>query len=235
MKKNKLVRCGKGTLVIAYKKECSEIVIVDKYSSIDAFVDTVYPKGNNPLSPENDTEILEIKWNRKSVSLNNCKWTFKSLQDFLRDKTGYVVTDCDIISTEGKQMIGTTWRKSVHGIEEVREALGEKLFIKGRDGDCKVNFHGDMIRANSQRYQTFLTKGTRCAKCGLGGKFFAKEKKIWEKSFHLEFYGIDENGEEVLMTKDHIIPRSLGGKNSVDNYQTMCTRCNMKKGNRLEE
>lgn len=46
---------------------------------------------------------------------------------------------------------------------------------------------------------------------------------------------IDENGKEVLMTKDHIIPKSKGGADDISNYQTMCERCNEAKGNRLED
>ena len=45
---------------------------------------------------------------------------------------------------------------------------------------------------------------------------------------------IDDNGQEVLITKDHIIPKSKGGKDKLDNYQTMCVRCNKRKGNKPE-
>ena len=46
-------------------------------------------------------------------------------------------------------------------------------------------------------------------------------------------YGV-KNGEEVLFTKDHIIPKSKGGKNHISNYQTMCEPCNSEKGNNDE-
>lgn len=31
------------------------------------------------------------------------------------------------------------------------------------------------------------------------------------------------------MTIDHIIPKSQGGRNTLDNYMAMCRKCNMKK------
>ena len=34
------------------------------------------------------------------------------------------------------------------------------------------------------------------------------------------------------MTKDHIIPKSKGGKNELSNYQTMCTYCNNEKADK---
>ena len=34
----------------------------------------------------------------------------------------------------------------------------------------------------------------------------------------------------VLMTKDHIIPKSKGGIECITNYQPMCLKCNQEKG-----
>lgn len=52
----------------------------------------------------------------------------------------------------------------------------------------------------------------------------------WQKVFaDSQQLIIDENGKEVLMTKDHIIPKSKGGANDISNYQTMCKRCNEAK------
>lgn len=40
----------------------------------------------------------------------------------------------------------------------------------------------------------------------------------------------EKNGELILFTKDHRIPKSKGGKNNLSNYQTACERCNILKG-----
>ena len=40
-------------------------------------------------------------------------------------------------------------------------------------------------------------------------------------------------GQEVLFTKDHIVPKSKGGGNQMHNYQTMCTTCNIEKGSNI--
>lgn len=49
-------------------------------------------------------------------------------------------------------------------------------------------------------------------------------------SYHFNLYALKENGHEVLMTKDHIIPKCKGGGLSLSNLQTMCHKCNQKKG-----
>ena len=62
--------------------------------------------------------------------------------------------------------------------------------------------------------------------CGLEAKFFRHENNnvnnpnVW----HFNLYGVNNLGEEVMFTKDHIIPKSKGGKNHVSNYQTMCVQ-----------
>ena len=65
-------------------------------------------------------------------------------------------------------------------------------------------------------------------------KVFAKERSFDSKHFHMNRYALDSDNNEVLMTKDHIIPASKGGKNHISNFQTMCTDCNFKKGVTIE-
>lgn len=89
---------------------------------------------------------------------------------------------------------------------------------------------GDPINVTSQKLQTFKSAGTRCSICGVKGAYFAKEKYPDEEYFHLNLYALKE-GVEVLMTKDHIVPIAKGGRDKLNNYQTLCVNCNRKKGN----
>ena len=111
------------------------------------------------------------------------------------------------------------------GTPEFREAA-EKLY-----GEHWVKMY-------SQRYQVFKTKGTKCVKCGIEGTFFALERGAHNQQntdrYHFNLYGLNELGEEVLITKDHILPKSKNGKNSVENYQPMCIHCNGIKSDRYE-
>jgi 5-methylcytosine-specific restriction endonuclease McrA len=95
---------------------------------------------------------------------------------------------------------------------------------------------GDSVNFRSSRLATFR-HSLRCVCCGLTGSFFVKEKHRLNKNltllpFHLNLYAIDHRGYEVLMTSDHIIPRSKAPPNLTNNRQTMCVRCNHAKGNR---
>lgn len=89
------------------------------------------------------------------------------------------------------------------------------------------------VTMGSHRYQMFAQKGIVCIFCGLEGKFFALEKQEGSNKYHFNLYGIDDNGNEMMLTKDHIIPRSKGGKNVLGNYQPLCAKCNVSKANKI--
>jgi 5-methylcytosine-specific restriction endonuclease McrA len=58
------------------------------------------------------------------------------------------------------------------------------------------------------RYEVLKRDGGRCVLCGNSKK------------------------DGVKLHVDHILPRSKGGKDTLDNLQTLCQPCNLGKGNR---
>lgn len=98
----------------------------------------------------------------------------------------------------------------------------------------KHNFDGDNIKFSSHRLRVF-SKSKSCVYCNIVGKYFYKEKDTKSISYHFNLYAIDSEQNEVLMTKDHIIPRSKGGKDIMENYQTCCFTCNQKKDTTTHE
>jgi len=90
------------------------------------------------------------------------------------------------------------------------------------------------VEVSSKRLRC-LASSTVCAWCGREGKVFSVDaprspssgdpKDSYDRP-HLNMYS--EDG--VLMTIDHIVPRSKGGRNSLSNLQTMCIVCNQAKG-----
>ena len=220
-------KCFKG-LKFSYKID--EKTLASKFDTIEEFLETSFPKNNNPLSPTNNTEIFCIKWKCKRITANRHAKTVSQLKDFFNEgnviEYEYVVPKCKKISTT--KLV----RKSTHNISDVYDAIKDVLFEEDR---IKVMFDGDRIKGNSHRYQTFFTNGTKCVCCGIEGKYFAKEKGKKCNSYHLNLYAIDNEGNEVLMTKDHIVPKSQGGIDNISNYQTMCEPCNMAKGSKMEQ
>lgn len=122
-------------------------------------------------------------------------------------------------------------RLKVFTLEEVMPKI--VLTPGGRKLKERYDLEGQLVNMTSQRLQLFKTKGVKCCNCGVEGTFFASEIAGDNVNPHLNLYGV-RDGEEVLITKDHILPKFKGGSNTLDNYQVMCRPCNAEKKADLE-
>lgn len=128
-------------------------------------------------------------------------------------------------------------RKGLYPIEQVLAAFIQPgPGLRRKSNETEVDFDGDLMYMDSDRYWCFKEKGTVCCECGMESKYFAKERANLKKPpkverFHFNLYGVDSEGLEVMMTKDHVLPVAQGGLDEISNYRTMCTRCNCEKGN----
>ena len=107
----------------------------------------------------------------------------------------------------------------------------EILKLIARDGHRREFTIGDAVyrvKMNSQRYFTFQ-ENKKCVACGVEGTKILLELPNGCEYPHFNLYA-EENGENVLMTKDHKIPVARGGKDVMENYQTKCAICNNIKG-----
>lgn len=118
-------------------------------------------------------------------------------------------------------------------IETVREAQA-KVWNDGKPPQAKLNVLGTNVKLFSKgtRLKTFFEHGTECSACGLQASFYAVERPAHETGdfpYHLNLWGIDGKGQEVLFTHDHTLARSAGGKDHTSNTTTMCSPCNFAK------
>lgn len=123
------------------------------------------------------------------------------------------------------------------GLQSRLKKAGKEHGSTGKDYLAIVGhtFNGRVVKMDSLRYQTFKLKGTTCVCCGLKASYFALEAFTHDAKnggpYHFNLYGL-RNGKEVMFTKDHIEPKSKGGKDVIANMQTMCSDCNFEKGNK---
>lgn len=93
------------------------------------------------------------------------------------------------------------------------------------------------VKMFSFRYWLFKNKGTKCCTCGIEGDHFHLERGASSNNktdrLHFNLYATAPDGSEILMTKDHIHPRSKGGGDYLGNFQTMCTICNAEKADKV--
>lgn len=81
--------------------------------------------------------------------------------------------------------------------------------------------HKDRCNANYHNY--------KARKRGNGGKHTAAE---WRELCNKYGNRCLCCGSTEHLTKDHVVPLSLGGTNAIDNIQPLCLSCNSRKGNR---
>ena len=121
----------------------------------------------------------------------------------------------------------------MHSIGEYNVSLlkcvevGKKLLIINNYNKYIVNF-------SSERLHCFK-KSRKCYVCSDEGTKLSLEtdsknlKNLEKASYHFNLY-TDKN---VLMTKDHILPKIKGGSDDLSNLQTCCIICNNLKGSYL--
>lgn len=93
----------------------------------------------------------------------------------------------------------------------------------------------------SNRLKTILTSQV-CVECGVVGSLWRFERmkrqnhsKAHSGGWHWNLYAVRPDGGLTMMTSDHIVAKSRGGGNGMENRQTMCAPCNSRKGNKLPE
>ena len=99
------------------------------------------------------------------------------------------------------------------------------------------------VKTSSFRLELFR-QNPKCVACDRIGTLWVLESHHKKERPHLNLYHVGEEIQEwknlskdglVMMTKDHIIPRSRGGVTNLTNLQTMCSICNGKKGNKMNQ
>jgi hypothetical protein len=86
------------------------------------------------------------------------------------------------------------------------------------------------VKANGRKFsvsnlRVFAVHGCECVRCGRKGNRIV----AWVDNgggMHVDLFS-----GNIMMNRDHIIPKSKKGPNSDWNYQPMCIKCNSKKGN----
>lgn len=87
-----------------------------------------------------------------------------------------------------------------------------------------------------QNYEKYKNK-CKCDICGLEAKYMVleKSKDVVNDYFHFNLYTINKDNQEIYFNIDHVIPKSKGGKNELENMQLTCEICNSKKANKFNK
>lgn len=130
--------------------------------------------------------------------------------------------------------------------EELRDKVGTRPSKqRGDDRNSYIDLDTPTgiytVKTSSLRMELFR-QNPKCVSCSRVGILWMLQAHRPEETPHLNLYHVGEQIQEwkklsrdglVMMTKDHIVPRSKGGPTTLENLQTMCSICNGKKGSTL--
>jgi hypothetical protein len=144
----------------------------------------------------------------------------------------------EILKIENKLYKKVYERHSEFSVEMMTKILKDKDVgkLEIKNGKIYANINGINVSVNNPKFILYNTDNT-CVSCGLHGTKYAIERhrgaKKGKNPWHINFYAEIKDGNdiyEVMMTQDHIYPKSCGGTNDITNLQVMCKFCNEKKG-----
>lgn len=127
-------------------------------------------------------------------------------------KKGYKQTDEHRMKRSGQNH--WMWKGGV-------SSLNRKEYLKFKSREWKKK-HKDKVQHYNFLYKTRLRNGI----------FTLNEWNELKKFYKFTCPACYRKEPEITLTKDHIMPLCLGGKNTIDNIQPLCLSCNSRKNKR---
>lgn len=135
------------------------------------------------------------------------------------------------VQSSGKSAIEKIYGKKVFSISEILDEYCARTE--------RLEYNGITFGIRSSDYLRFIFSENvvkndfRCAICGTRASHFRIKRDTQSDKFYLHLYGFikrDNYTKYIIFNRDHIIPKALGGSNTLENYQLTCSECNCFRG-----
>lgn len=202
--------------------------IFDFLSKYDFAIDNIQKVARvfeNRLESENDWLIDNKKW--LAAKFKKKDFDISMLSDFITYPIGYdklkgVIDRLSLLYPIFNSYIQIAKGEKIEFKNLITKANSwwlrrHKEVVMDKVNSVDVDLNLVKIKAETKikvmpgiRWQVFQRDNWRCVACGRGAQ------------------------AEVILHVDHIKPRSKGGRDEIDNYQTLCDICNIGKSNKDE-
>lgn len=166
--------------------------------------------------------------NKKQKKLNKIEKEKEKLSKLQMLDKEKIIEDVKHIAESSKINLSIIFNNyytyDIYPLEEINKRMDD---MYGKNNN--LTLHGFSMKASSLRYQLFNSRKQECVSCGLKASFWALQSADKSTRPHLNLYGVNNEGDILLFTRDHIVPRALGGGDNLSNLQVMCDVCNLHK------
>jgi len=116
-------------------------------------------------------------------------------------------------------------------LEIKREHTVDEIFDLIRKGQQTMPEYKASL--STAKMRNFFHHGVKCKNCDVKGNVFRLQRYSDARNWHLNLYQVSSGNPDILITMDHVIPKSKGGIKDINNIQPLCSPCNNLKGNKL--
>lgn len=176
--------------------------------------------------------LADIETSRERKRLGSARYRAENkerLTEYRKKRAGY------------NNEISKNWyRENIERAKENRRFYSmqnkEKVKLCGRASRSKnkeqVRKRTDLYRkAHLDRYNVYC-QNRRTKKLGNGGVHTVKEWEALKAKYNYSCLRCGKSESVTKLTKDHVFPIALGGKNDITNLQPLCHSCNCSKHNK---
>lgn len=128
-----------------------------------------------------------------------------------------------------REEINTVSRERRQQNLEHHREIGRKS--REKHAEERNTYQREYSKANRDRL-TLYTNARRARKLEAEGSHTEEEWQELKAFYDFKCLCCGQREPDIKLTRDHIIPLTQGGSDSIDNVQPLCARCNSKKSNK---
>ena len=130
--------------------------------------------------------------------------------------------------THSEEINTQTRERRQQNLEHYRE-IGRKSREKHAEERNKYSLE---YRKLHPEKSVAATNHRRAQKLASGGSHTEEEWQSLKAFYNFKCLRCEKQEPEIKLTRDHVIPLTKSGTDSIDNVQPLCARCNSKKNNK---
>lgn len=130
--------------------------------------------------------------------------------------------------THREEINAASRERRQQNLEHHRE-IGRKS--RKKHAEERNAYQREYSKANRDKL-TLYTNSRRARKLEAEGSHTEEQWQELKSFYNFKCLRCGKQEPEIKLTRDHVIPLTQGGSDSIDNVQPLCARCNSKKNNK---